>query len=88
VVLSSHQSVFSQVLYAEQFNWISMQAPETVIKVLAKVRYRQQAQPAVAECLSDGRVEVRFDEPQRAVTKGQAVVLYEGEKVLGGGTII
>ena len=43
--------------------------------------------PALAEPLSDGRLHLTFDEPQRAVTAGQAVVLYDGEEVLGGGTI-
>lgn len=88
VVLSAHNSVFSKVLYADQFNWLSIEAPDAEIRVQAKVRYRQQAQPAVACTLPDGRVEVRFEAPQRAVTKGQAVVLYDQEKVLGGGTIL
>ena len=88
VVLSVHESVFSDTLYADSFNWVAIAQPDGPIKVQAKVRYKQQAQPAQAICMPDGRVEVHFDQPQRAVTKGQAVVLYDGDRVLGGGTIL
>ena len=55
--------------------------------VTAKTRYTQKEAAAVAEVLPDGRLHVIFQEPQRAVTAGQAVVLYVGEAVAGGGTI-
>ena len=54
----------------------------------ARLRYRQHEQSAWAEPLPDGKVRLRFDEPQRAVTPGQAAVLYDGETVLGGGVIL
>ena len=54
----------------------------------AKVRYRQREQSAWAEPLPGGKVRLRFDEPQRAVTPGQAAVLYDGDTVLGGGEIL
>lgn len=53
----------------------------------AKIRYRHKEQAALVEPLDNGRFKVTFDEPQRAITKGQAVVLYEGDEVLGGGKI-
>ena len=53
----------------------------------AKVRYRQEEQPATVEQVGPDRLRVVFDEPQRAITKGQAVVLYQGDTVVGGGTI-
>ena len=54
----------------------------------AKIRYRQTEQDAVAIPLEDGTVRIVFDSPQRAVTPGQAVVFYDGDLVLGGGTIL
>ena len=58
------------------------------MRVTAKTRYRAKEAPATARVLSDGRVELVFDEPQRAITTGQAAVLYDGENVVGGGTIV
>jgi len=57
------------------------------MRVKAKVRYRQEEQPAVVTQTGEDSFRVEFDEPQRAITKGQAVVLYDGDTVLGGGTI-
>jgi tRNA-specific 2-thiouridylase len=89
VVIGSNESLFSDTLEAEDFNWISIAEPKPGVEVLctAKVRYRHREQPAVAKVLENGRVQVVFTEKQRAITKGQAVVLYDGERVLGGGTI-
>ena len=53
---------------------------------MAKIRYRHKEQPATA-WMENGRLYVKFDEPQRAITSGQAVVLYDGDTVIGGGTI-
>ena len=89
VVIGSNESLFSDHLEAEDFNWISVKepAPGEEVPCTAKVRYRHTEQPAVARVLENGKVQVVFKEKQRAITKGQAVVLYEGERVLGGGTI-
>ena len=57
------------------------------VRVTAKPRYRAADVPAVIEPLGEGRIRVTFDEPQRALTPGQAVVFYQGEVVVGGGTI-
>lgn len=86
VVLGSNEDLFHRTLIAEDFNWITGRDVEAEV-VQAKVRYRQQAQEARVKKLEDGRVQVEFLEPQRAITKGQAVVLYQGDAVLGGGTI-
>jgi tRNA-specific 2-thiouridylase len=53
-----------------------------------KVRYRTPPAPATVTPLSGGRVRVSFDEPQRAITPGQAAVFYDGDRVLGGGAIL
>ena len=86
VVLSPKQGLYSQRLIAGEFNWI-VPAPEKSIRITAKTRYRARETPAKAEQLPDGTVRVIFDTPQRAVTPGQAVVLYDGEIVVGGGVI-
>ncbi|GHV35010.1 tRNA-specific 2-thiouridylase MnmA [Synergistales bacterium] len=86
VTLGTEQELYSKSLMANDFNWI-MPAPEAPIRVAAKTRYRQAEQSATAECLENGYTLVEFDEPQRAVAAGQAVVLYKGDEVVGGGTI-
>lgn len=68
-------------------NWIAGAAPADTIRVTAKTRYSQTEDEAAVTPLPDGRMEVVFDRPQRAVTAGQAVVLYDGDQVLGGGVI-
>lgn len=87
VVLSPEEDLYASVLIAEDFNWIAYEAPKEGVRVTAKPRYRAKEAAARAEVLEDGRVKVTFDEPQRAITTGQAVVLYDGDVVVGGGTI-
>ena len=87
VVLSRRDGLFSRELYAADFNWVSGRAPERPVRVQAKIRYRHEAQPAFAESGPDGTVRVAFDEPQRAITRGQSVVLYDRDELLGGGII-
>ena len=88
VVLSLNEELFSTRLYAIDFNWISGESPTEPIRAKARVRYRHVEQEATITPLKDGRVQVVFDEPVRAITKGQAVVIYDGDIVLGGGTIL
>lgn len=57
------------------------------MRVTAKIRYRHKEQPATVVQTGPEEMEVRFDKPQRAVTRGQAVVLYDCDTVIGGGTI-
>lgn len=57
------------------------------MRVRAKLRYRQKEQPATVVQTDDDTLRIEFDEPQRAATKGQAVVLYDGDTIVGGGTI-
>ena len=74
-------------MIAEDVNLITCDAIPVPIHVQAKIRYRQPAQPAMAWQTPDGKLHIRFDVPQRAITCGQAAVLYDGENVVGGGTI-
>ena len=88
VVLSENDALFSQQLTGENFNWIAWEAPPRQFRCSAKIRYRQTEQPCEVTVEENCSVQVLFDRPQRAITPGQAVVLYDGDTVLGGGTIL
>ena len=88
VILSGNDALFSQQLTGENFNWIAWEAPPRQFRCSAKIRYRQTEQPCEVTVEENGSVQVLFDRPQRAITPGQAVVLYDGDTVLGGGTIL
>lgn len=87
VTLGSNEDLYSRRLTADRVNLISCAELKEPRRICAKVRYRQQEQPGTAWQSEDGLLHVLFDEPQRAITKGQAVVLYDGDLVVGGGTI-
>lgn len=88
VVLGENKDLLTDTLTADRVNLITCDTLTEPIRVLAKIRYRHKEQPATAWQTEDGLLHVKFDEPQRAVTKGQAVVLYQDDTVVGGGTII
>lgn len=87
VVLGSNEELFSRRLIADTFNWSAIDTPEQPVRCTAKHRYQAKETPCTATVLPDGRVEILYDEPVRALTVGQAVVLYDGEIVVGGGVI-
>jgi len=87
VVLCPNEGLFSKTLTATDINLISVDDLYTPMRVKAKVRYRHTEQAATVVQLDENTIRVEFDEPQRAITKGQAVVLYDGDIVVGGGTI-
>ncbi|GIX38420.1 MAG: tRNA-specific 2-thiouridylase MnmA [Silanimonas sp.] len=74
-------------LRTETMHWVAGEAPPLPLRCAAQVRYRQAAQACTVQARDDGGVEVRFDQPQRAVTPGQSLVLYRGEECLGGAVI-
>jgi len=82
-----HPSLYSVGLIAEQVNWISPDKPREPFRCTAKFRYRQADQAVTVTPLKSGVFQVDFAEPQKAITPGQAVVFYDGEVCLGGGTI-
>ncbi|WP_312159339.1 tRNA 2-thiouridine(34) synthase MnmA [Oscillibacter sp.] len=86
--LGPDSALWTRVLTAENMNWISVPTITKPLRVTAKTRYSQQESAATAEALEGGSLRLTFDMPQRAVTSGQAVVLYDGETVVGGGTIV
>ena len=88
VVLGRNEDLFSREFDVSDINWIAFDTPPEKFRASVKIRYRQKEQPA--EIIKDGenKVHVVFDEPQRAITSGQAAVFYDGDAVIGGGTII
>ena len=91
VVLVSDDELFSNELTVTDFNWLSIENPEKPFRALGRIRYRHKESPCTVTPNLDGTVEVVFDEPQRAITTGQSLVLYDEKTasyVLGGGTII
>jgi len=87
IILGDNADLQSTALVAGRFNWVSIPCPEGEITAEAKTRYSQKSAQAVVTPFADGRVQVVFSQPQRAVTPGQSVVLYHGDLVLGGGII-
>ena len=88
VTLGSNSDLFSTTAYVRDFNWISGEAPDDEIRCKAKIRYRHLEQAATVYPDGKDKIKIVFDEPQRAITPGQAAVLYDGDIVLGGGVII
>ena len=88
VTLGSNEKLFSKQLIAENANWIAIPALTEPLRVKARTRYQQKEAAATVEPYGDNGFRLLFDEPQRAVTPGQAVVLYNDDFVVGGGTII
>ena len=86
-VLGENSRLYSTELIAEKVNWLSIPEPDGPLSVTAKTRYSQREAAATVEPLPGGRIHMTFQEPQRAITPGQAVVFYDGDRVLGGGTI-
>ena len=88
VCLCDRADLLQREAVAHEFHWINGIPTTQTVRCHAKIRYNQTEQPATVEVLSADQVKVIFDEPQRAVTPGQAVVLYQGDVVLGGGILV
>lgn len=87
IVVGDDEDLLRDRLIADGVNWQSMEVPAGEVRGQAKIRYRQEATPAVITPVDPGAAQVVFEHPQRAVTPGQSVVFYDGETVLGGGII-
>lgn len=87
VVVGPGEELLSRTLKAKRLNWISIPDLTEPMRITAKIRHRHEAAPAIVECAGDDQALVTFDQPQRAITPGQAVVFYQGDIVVGGGWI-
>ena len=88
VVLGFNEDLFSKEVYVEDINLTACDRLDRPTRLCAKIRYNQTEQPATVVQTDETHLKIVFDEPQRAVTAGQAAVLYDGDTVVGGGTIV
>ena len=88
VIVGYDEDLLSEEFTAAGVNWIALDNPAEPVRAEVRVRYRHTAAPATLTPLEDNRVRVQFDEPQRAITPGQATVFYRGDEVVGGGWIV
>ena len=82
-----HPALYTTTLMAISPHWITGNPPPLPLRCQAQTRYRQANQACMVHTIAEGGIEVRFDQPQRAVTPGQSVVFYEDDLCLGGGII-
>jgi len=87
IVVGRKEDLLSLRVEADDFRWMDGEPPGRDLNVLAQIRYRHRPAPGRLTALSPDRVRFEFEEPQSAVTPGQALVCYDGERVLGGGWI-
>jgi tRNA-specific 2-thiouridylase len=87
LTLGPEESLYTNTLTADHLNLIACERLDRPLRVTVKTRYLQKEQGALAEQLDGDTLRLSFDEPQRALTPGQAAVLYQGDVVVGGGTI-
>lgn len=85
VTIGPESELWSATARVRDVNWIAFDAPSQPVRAEVRIRYRHTPAPATVTALPDGRAEVAFDAPQRAITPGQAAVFYRGDLVLGGG---
>ena len=88
VTVGPESELFDTIVYANEVNWIAIPELKGPLRVTARTRYHQTEQPATVYPAGPDSFRLEFDQPQRAPTPGQAVVLYQGDTVLGGGTIM
>jgi len=88
VVIGSNEDVFGTTVYAKNLNFMSIPDLEGDLEVIGKIRYSHKGAPCTIRKVEADKIVCQFHEPVRAITPGQAVVFYDGDIVVGGGTII
>lgn len=88
VVVGQQDQLLSSEFTAAGVNWIPFDTPTAPVRAEVRVRYRHNPSPATITPIPNGRVQINFDEPQRAITPGQTTVFYRGDEVVGGGWIV
>ena len=86
LVVGTKEQLLNDTLLANELTWVSGKVPEETINITARIRYKSPEASAKL-CINGGRVKLQFQQPQSAITPGQAVVFYQGETVLGGGIL-
>ena len=87
VVVGEDEALRKQSLEVENMNWVSIARPSEAFRATVKIRHKHEPAPAAVEPLDKTRARVTFDAPQRAITPGQAAVIYDADRVLAGGWI-
>lgn len=88
VIIGRAEEQYQKSILADDVNWIAFEKLMSPVKLTAKIRYKHKEVPALVSQYDENRIIVEFDEPQRAPAKGQAVVFYDGDCVVGGGKIL
>ena len=88
VVVGKEEMLYSKSLDAENINLIPVDKLDTPIRAQVKIRYSDPGHPATVYQTGENKLHIEFDEAKRAITKGQAAVIYDGDVVIGGGTIV
>lgn len=88
VVIGENEDLFINTLLCDRVNFMAIEGLEEEVRLKAKIRYNHPGAECVISPAEEGKVRVTFDQPQRAITPGQAVVFYQGEYVAGGGIIL
>lgn len=88
VTVGSSEELLKSEFIAAGVNWIAFDQPSEPVRAEVRVRYRHTAAPATITPRENARAHIIFDEPQRAITPGQATVFYRGDEVVGGGWIV
>src|SRR5262245_51278930 len=88
VIVGEADDLESTEFIAKGVNWVAFDTPSEPVRADVKVRYRHDPSPATIYALPDERTHIVFDEPQRAITPGQATIFYHGDEVVGGGWIV
>ncbi|MGE5205721.1 MAG: tRNA 2-thiouridine(34) synthase MnmA [Chlamydiota bacterium] len=87
VMVGEGEQLYSCSLQAKRVNWIALERPDSAMRLGVKIRHRHEPAPATVEAVGANEAVVTFDQPQRAITPGQAAVFYDGDVVVGGGWI-
>ncbi|MDZ4245802.1 MAG: tRNA 2-thiouridine(34) synthase MnmA, partial [Dehalococcoidia bacterium] len=87
VIVGSREGLYQDELVASEVNWIAVEKLEQPVEVKARIRYRHMGATALVQTMAAGRIHLKFEAPQRAITPGQTVVLYQGDMVLCSGRI-
>ena len=88
IIVGEDNELDSKEFTAKGVNWVAFDEPSEPVRAEVKVRYRHEPAPATIYALYDNGARIVFDEPQRAITPGQATIFYNGDEVVGGGWII